>query len=68
MRPPPEGGVMNARVSIPVLLLLWVVIGVVVAINKGYGDVNNGSQAATFILAVILWPIPALDGSVAIHF
>jgi hypothetical protein len=59
---------MNARVSIPVILLIWVVIGVIVAINKGYGDVNNNSQAATFVLAVILWPIPALDGAVGIRF
>ncbi|HEX6166110.1 MAG TPA: hypothetical protein VFZ30_04955 [Acidimicrobiales bacterium] len=54
---------------IPTVLLIWVVIGVIVAINKGYGEVmENASNVATFVLAVILWPIPALDGSVAIVF
>lgn len=57
------------RVRIPTVLLIWVVIGVIVAINKGYGEVmENASNVATFVLAVILWPIPALDGSVAIVF
>jgi hypothetical protein len=57
------------RVRIPTLLLIWVVIGVIVAINKGYGEVmENASNVATFALAVMLWPIPALDGSVAIVF
>ncbi|MGH9234227.1 MAG: hypothetical protein ACRD0R_12935 [Acidimicrobiales bacterium] len=54
---------------IPTLLLIWVIIGVIVAINKGYGEVmENASNVATFALAVMLWPIPALDGSVAIVF
>jgi hypothetical protein len=57
------------RVRIPTVLLIWVVIGVIVAINKGYGEVmENASNVATFVLAVVLWPIPALDGSVAIVF
>ncbi|MBN2623036.1 MAG: hypothetical protein JXA83_06705 [Acidimicrobiales bacterium] len=50
-------------------MIVWVVIGVIVALNKGYGDaMNNASDVATFILAVALWPIPALDGSVSIVF
>jgi hypothetical protein len=52
----------------PIVVLVWVIIGVIVALNKDYGDVHNASQVATFILAVILWPIPALDGAVAIRF
>lgn len=57
------------RVHIPVVVLIWVVIGVIVAVNKGYGDVmENASHVATFALAVALWPIPALDGQVAIAF
>jgi hypothetical protein len=59
---------MNSRVSIPWLLLVWLIIGIFVAANKGYGDIDNGSELATFILAVVLWPIPALDGAVAIRF
>jgi hypothetical protein len=59
---------LSKTIELPLLLLLWVVIGVVVAINKGYGDMHNASQIATFVLAVILWPIPAFDGRVGIRF
>lgn len=60
---------MRGRVRIPIVVIIWVVIGVIVALNKGYGDaMNNASDVATFILAVALWPIPALDGSVSIVF
>ena len=60
---------MRGRVRIPIVVLIWVVIGVLVAVNKGYGDVmENASNVATFMLAVVLWPIPALDGQVAIVF
>jgi hypothetical protein len=59
----------NRTVSIPLILFVWVIIGVVVAINKDYGrNLNDASHIATFILAVVLWPIPATDGSVFIHF
>jgi len=60
---------MRGRVRIPIVFLIWVVIGVLVAVNKGYGEVmDNASGVATFILAVLIWPIPALDGQVAIAF
>ncbi|HMG42023.1 MAG TPA: hypothetical protein VK611_11875 [Acidimicrobiales bacterium] len=60
---------MQRTVSIPLVLFVWVVIGVVVAINKDYGRaLDDASQIATFILAVILWPIPATDGVVLIAF
>jgi len=60
---------MRGRVRIPIVLLIWIIIGVLVAVNKGYGEVmENASNVATFILAVMLWPIPALDGTVAIIF
>jgi len=60
---------MRSRVSIPLILVIWVVIGVVVAANKDYAEhLDNGSQIATFILGVVLWPILALDGAVAIRF
>jgi hypothetical protein len=60
---------MRGRVRIPIVLLIWIIIGVLVAVNKGYGEVmENASNVATFILAVMLWPIPALDGSVGIVF
>ena len=54
---------------IPVILLIWVVVGVIVAITKDYGNsIDSGSEIATFIFAVILWPIPATGGQVAIVF
>ena len=59
---------MSRTIELNLLLLLWVIIGVVVAINKGYGEIHNASQMATFVLAVIVWPIPAFDGRVGIHF
>lgn len=60
---------MRGRVRIPIVFLIWVIIGVVVAVNKGYGEVmENTSHLATFLLAVVLWPIPALDGQVSIVF
>jgi hypothetical protein len=60
---------MRGRVRIPIVLLIWIIIGVLVAVNKGYGEVmENASNVATFILAVMLWPIPALDGTVGIVF
>ena len=60
---------MRGRVRIPIVLLIWVIIGVIVAVNKNYADdMDNASELATFILAVFLWPIPALDGAVSITF
>jgi hypothetical protein len=60
---------MSGRVRIPIVFLVWVVIGVLVAVNKDYAEtMDNASQVATFLLAVVLWPIPALDGQVAIVF
>ena len=50
-----------ADVRIPIVLLIWLVIGVIVAVNKDYAEAWR-AQLATFVLAVFLWPIPALDG------
>jgi hypothetical protein len=59
---------LNTRVRVPIVLLIWVIIGLIVAINKNYQDIDNASELATFILAVILWPIPATGGRVGIRF
>lgn len=60
---------MLGRINVPIVAIIWIVIGVLVAINKDYGEsFDNASQVATFLLAVVLWPIPALDGQVAIVF
>lgn len=60
---------MRGRVRIPIVLLVWVLIGVLVAVNKGYdNNVEHADGVGTFVLAVLLWPIPALGGAVLLHF
>lgn len=62
-------GVTTRRFSISWIALAWLIIGVIVAINEDYGrTLENASQVATFLLAVLLWPIPATGGQVLIHF
>jgi len=60
---------MSGRVRIPIVLLIWVLIGIVVAINKGYGEhMHNASEVGTFALATVLWPVLSFGGAVALHF
>lgn len=60
---------MRGRVRISLWLLIWIVIGVLVAVNKGYAaHIDNASQFGTFVLAVLVWPVPAMGGAVALHF
>jgi hypothetical protein len=57
------------RFSISWVALAWLIIGIIVAINEDYGrSLDNASQVATFLLAVVLWPIPATGGAVLIQF
>lgn len=39
--------------------LVWVIIGVVVAISRGYG-VTNLSSLLSFLLVMFLWPLTLL--------
>jgi hypothetical protein len=51
------------------VMLVWLIIGVIVAINNHYGrTLENASEVATFIFGVLLWPILAFGGDVLIHF
>ncbi|HEX8803701.1 MAG TPA: hypothetical protein VF743_05895 [Acidimicrobiales bacterium] len=51
------------RVHIPLLFLIWVIIGIVVAVNKGYADhINDGWDVVQIVLAVLFWPVLALGG------
>jgi hypothetical protein len=59
---------MKTRVPVPVAALIWIIVGIILASNKHYGEIHTGSQLATFILAVALWPILAFGGSVGIQF
>jgi hypothetical protein len=59
----------SSRFSISWIVVAWLIIGLIVAINEDYGrQLENASQVATFLLAVILWPIPATGGDLAIRF
>ncbi|HEX6236100.1 MAG: hypothetical protein ACLFXM_08025 [Acidimicrobiia bacterium] len=51
----------------PVLIgFIWLIVGVIVAFNEGYDRFDTWSQFATFVLAVVVWPIPATGGEVGI--
>ncbi|MGH9229501.1 MAG: hypothetical protein ACRD07_12400 [Acidimicrobiales bacterium] len=50
------------------ILLVWLIVGVIVAFNEGYDRFDTWSQFATFLLAIVLWPIPATGGQVGIVF
>jgi hypothetical protein len=57
------------RLSISWVVAAWLIIGVIVAITQDYGrHLENASQVATFLLAVLMWPILAVGGDVAIRF
>ncbi|WP_165035016.1 MULTISPECIES: hypothetical protein [Protofrankia] len=58
---------MRTRVQVPIVALVWFAVGIVAAISKNY-QVHSGSQLATFVLAVIIWPILVLGGTVSIQF
>ncbi|WP_322761008.1 hypothetical protein [Frankia sp. Cr2] len=58
---------MRTRAQVPIVALVWLVVGIVIAVSKTY-EVHNGSQVVTFILAVILWPIPLLGGTITVQF
>ncbi len=47
--------------------VIWIVIGLVVASNKGFlGRLNNLEGILSAILAVLAWPLVLLDVHVAI--
>ncbi|WP_322768604.1 hypothetical protein [Frankia sp. Cr1] len=58
---------MRARVQVPIVALIWLVVGIIVALSKSY-EVHTGSQLVTFVLAVTLWPIPLLGGTMTVQF
>jgi hypothetical protein len=59
---------MHTRVRVPLVALIWVIIGVLVAVNNGYDSFERADEVGTFVLAVILWPILAFGGDVRIDF
>jgi len=46
--------------------LVWVVLGVVVALSHGY-SITNASSLVSFVLAMFLWPLVLLGIDLHIH-
>jgi hypothetical protein len=46
--------------------LVWVVLGVVVALSHGY-TITNLSSLVSFVLAMFLWPLVLLGIDLHIH-
>lgn len=47
--------------------VIWIVIGLVVASNKGFlGRLNDLSGVLSAVLAVLVWPLVLLDVHIAI--
>ncbi len=47
---------MNRRRGVSLFTLIYLAIGVVVALTKGYNTFTNFSEILSFVIAVILWP------------
>ena len=59
----------TGRFNISWIVLVWLIIGVIVAINQDYArSLDTASQIATFVAGVVLWPILATGGDLAITF
>jgi len=43
--------------------IIWVIIGVFVAVHYGYNAITNVSSLISFILAVLFWPLLLLGVS-----
>jgi hypothetical protein len=54
---------MMRRAGASMITLLWVAIGLVVALNHGYDTIENLSDLLSLVLAVLLWPAVLLDYS-----
>src|SRR5882757_4627721 len=58
------GVIMRSGVSLGTLV--WVVLGVVVALSHGYA-ITNFSSLVSFVLAMFLWPLVLLGIDLHIH-
>lgn len=62
---------MHKFVKVPVVIVvltLYALVGLVVALNKDYGVIDNGSDFWTLALAIALWPLVLLGADVTIQF
>jgi hypothetical protein len=59
---------MNSRLRIRWLVAVWVVVGIFVAVSQDYDRrLDTASDWATFVMAVVVWPIPAIGGDVVVR-
>jgi hypothetical protein len=47
--------------------VLWLIIGLVVALSNGYG-ITNFSSLVSFLLALFLWPLVLLGINLHVQF
>ncbi len=47
---------MNRRRGVSLFFLIYLAVGVVVALTNGYNTFTNVSEILSFIIAVLLWP------------
>jgi hypothetical protein len=60
---------MGKGLNISFVALGWILIGVLVAINQSYGhQLDNSTQWATFVTAVLMWPFVVMGATVLVQF
>lgn len=59
---------MKRFVQVPILGLVWLVVGLVVALANDYGGIDSGSDAWTLVLAILAWPLVLFGADVAVRF
>jgi hypothetical protein len=57
---------MTMRSGVSLGTLVWIVLGVVIALSHGY-SITNLSSLVSFLLAMFLWPLVLLGVDLHIH-
>ncbi|MEJ7771125.1 MAG: hypothetical protein WKF51_04440 [Geodermatophilaceae bacterium] len=58
---------MTRRRGISLFTLIYLAVGVVVALNSGYNTLTNFSEFLSTVLAVILWPAVLLGADLRVN-
>lgn len=61
-------GPMTRGRGVSLVFLIYLAIGVVVALNTGYNTITNVSEFISFLLAVLIWPAVLLGADLHINF
>jgi hypothetical protein len=48
--------------------LIWIIVGIVVALSNGYSGITNFSSLVSFLLALFLWPLVLLGVNLHVQF